>query len=91
MSTNELDGDLYADEEQDLPEGAQPTKLVSTITYLLIAALFIVPILALLKPRFSKPPQPPALTPANGIQIQTSNFEAIKKPVCTEDFCTGSL
>ncbi|MDB5245253.1 MAG: hypothetical protein JWN90_358 [Parcubacteria group bacterium] len=91
MPKYELDEDLYADEEQDPLEGGQSTRLVTTVKYLLIAALFIVPILALLKPSFSQPPKPPTLSPTNGIQVQTTNFDALHKSSCTSEFCAGSL
>ncbi|MDB5190117.1 MAG: hypothetical protein JWN49_443 [Parcubacteria group bacterium] len=91
MPKYELDEDLYADEEQDPLQGGQSTRLVTTIKYLLIAALFIVPILALLKPYVSHPPAAPALTPGNGIQVQTTNFDALHKSSCTSEFCAGSL
>lgn len=91
MKADQIDADLYADEEFDpVPEGRQST-LLKTLQYLLIATLFVVPILALLKPHFSHPEALPALTPANGVQVQTTNFDAVRNTTCTGDHCPGSL
>ncbi|CAN5732585.1 hypothetical protein BH11PAT2_BH11PAT2_07170 [soil metagenome] len=91
MFPNELDQDLFADDEQDPIVNTQSAKLITWLKYLLIAALFVVPVLALLKPYFTHPATPPALTPSNGLQVQTANFEALHKSGCTGDFCAGSI
>jgi hypothetical protein len=91
MSPSNLDEELYADEEQDQALDGRAQRLITALKFFLIAALFIVPILALLKPSFTHPTAPPVLTPANGIQIQTTDFSAIHKPLCSGEFCVGSL
>ncbi len=89
MPTFELDENLYGNEDQDpLPPG-RSRIFITILKNVLIAALFMVPIIALLKPHFSRPTALPTLTPSNGIQVETTDFDALRKPLCTGELCAG--